>query len=288
MARLEETTSLYQAMWRGFRCRCPNCGKGRLFGKYLKVADHCEECGEEFHHHRADDFPAYLVIIVVGHVIVPAVLAVETAYSPPYWLHFLIWLPLTLVSSLGLLQPTKGAIVGLQWQTGMHGFEAAKKRRLKQLAITASAAPARASFGPRCIARYNRTTQVRSECSAMDYSSKFNSLLYDLKRDGRYRTFIDLERQVGALPTAIWRQPDGTGQLVTVWCSNDYLGMGQHPDARRHAAGYRRDGWRNGRHPQYLRASPRACPAGERTRRAARQGSGAGFHLGLDIEFSQP
>jgi uncharacterized protein (DUF983 family) len=140
MARLEETTSLYRAMWRGFRCRCPNCGKGRLFGKYLKVADHCEECGEEFHHHRADDFPAYLVIIVVGHVIVPAILAVETAYSPAYWLHFLIWLPLTLASSLGLLQPTKGAIVGLQWQTGMHDFEAAKKRRLQQPAILASTA----------------------------------------------------------------------------------------------------------------------------------------------------
>ena len=59
----------------------------------------------------------------------------------------------------------------------------------------------------------------------MDYSSKFDSLLYDLKPDGRYRSFIDLERQVGALPTAIWRQLDE--QLVTVWCSNDYPGMGQ-------------------------------------------------------------
>jgi uncharacterized protein (DUF983 family) len=97
---------------------------------------------EEFHHHRADDFPAYLVIIVVGHIIVPVILAIETAYTPPYWLHFLIWPPLTVVSSLGLLQPTKGAIVGLQWQAGMHGFEAAKKRRLEQLAITASAASA--------------------------------------------------------------------------------------------------------------------------------------------------
>jgi Aminotransferase class I and II len=73
-------------------------------------------------------------------------------------------------------------------------------------------------------------TQVRSGCSAMDYSSKFDSLLCDLKRDGRYRTFIDLERQVGALPTAIWRRPDGAERLVTVWCSNDYLGMGHHPD----------------------------------------------------------
>jgi uncharacterized protein (DUF983 family) len=138
MADPEEPISLSRAMLRGFRCRCPNCGKGRLFGKYLKVADRCEECGEELHHHRADDFPAYLVIIVVGHVIVPVILAVEMAYAPPYWLHFLIWLPLTLVSSLGLLQPTKGAIVGLQWQMGMHGFEAARKRRLQQLANTAA------------------------------------------------------------------------------------------------------------------------------------------------------
>ena len=142
MAPLEEKTSLYEAIWRGFRCRCPKCGKGHLFGKYLKVADHCRECGEEFHHHRADDFPAYLVMIVVGHIIVPAILAVETAYSPPDWLQLLIWLPLTLVASLALLQPTKGAIVGLQWQMGMHGFEAAKQRRREQLAITASMASA--------------------------------------------------------------------------------------------------------------------------------------------------
>jgi uncharacterized protein (DUF983 family) len=142
MTRPDETVSLSQAMWRGFRCKCPNCGKGHLFGKYLKVADHCQECGEEFGHHRADDFPAYLVMIVVGHIIVPVILAVETAYSPPYSLQLVIWLPLALVGSLGLLQPTKGAIVGLQWQMGMHGFDAAKKRRLEQLAITASAASA--------------------------------------------------------------------------------------------------------------------------------------------------
>ena len=142
MIRPAETISLSRAMWLGFRCKCPNCGKGHLFGKYLKVADHCRECGEEFHHHRADDFPAYLVMIVVGHIIVPAILAVETAYSPPYWLQLLIWLPLALVASLGLLQPTKGAIVGLQWQMGMHGFEAAKQRRREQLAITDSTASA--------------------------------------------------------------------------------------------------------------------------------------------------
>jgi uncharacterized protein (DUF983 family) len=149
MTDLAETDSISKAIWRGFRCRCPNCGKGHLFERYLKVADHCRECGEEVHHHRADDFPAYLVIITVGHIIVPAILAVETAYSPPYWLQLLIWLPLTLVSSLGLLQPMKGAIVGLQWQMGMHDFEAAKKRRLDQLATNASAASASAWIPPR-------------------------------------------------------------------------------------------------------------------------------------------
>jgi uncharacterized protein (DUF983 family) len=118
-----------QAIWRGFTMRCPHCGRGRLFGRFLKVVDYCSVCGEEFSHHRADDFPAYVVILVVGHTMIPAALAVETSFAPPMWLDFLIWLPLMIGSALALLQPTKGAIVGLQWQLGMHGFEAAKLRR---------------------------------------------------------------------------------------------------------------------------------------------------------------
>ncbi|PDT87084.1 hypothetical protein CO669_27765 [Bradyrhizobium sp. Y36] len=121
--------SLAKAMWRGFRGKCPNCGEGHLFGRFLKVADACDHCGEELFHQRADDLPAYLVIVVVGHLVVPAILAVETAYAPPEWLQLAVWLPVTLFASLALLQPTKGAIVGLQWQIGMHGFEAGKLRR---------------------------------------------------------------------------------------------------------------------------------------------------------------
>ncbi len=83
----------------------------------------------ELFHHCADDFPAYLVIAALGHVIVPAILVVETAYAPALWLQLLIWLPVTTLSALALLQPTKGAIVGLQWQLGMHGFDASKRRR---------------------------------------------------------------------------------------------------------------------------------------------------------------
>ena len=100
-----------------------------MFGRFLKVADSCDHCGEELFHQRADDFPAYLVMVVVGHLVVPAILAVETAYAPPVWLQLAVWLPVTLFASLALLQPTKGAIVGLQWQIGMHGFEAGKLRR---------------------------------------------------------------------------------------------------------------------------------------------------------------
>jgi uncharacterized protein (DUF983 family) len=123
------SVSLAKAMWRGFRGKCPNCGEGHMFARFLKVADTCDHCGEELFHHRADDFPAYLVIVVVGHLVVPAILAVEIAYAPAVWLQLAVWLPLTLFSSLALLQPTKGAIVGLQWQVGMHGFEESRRGR---------------------------------------------------------------------------------------------------------------------------------------------------------------
>jgi len=132
MTPIKDRISLGKALLRGFLRKCPNCGKGSLFERFLKVTDHCEQCGESFHHQRADDFPAYLVIIVVGHSVVPAILAVEVAYAPPAWLQLAIWLPLTLLSSLALLQPTKGAIVNLQWQTGMHGFERSRQRHLAE------------------------------------------------------------------------------------------------------------------------------------------------------------
>jgi uncharacterized protein (DUF983 family) len=117
-------------MWRGFKSKCPNCGTGKMFGRFVKVADHCLVCGEDFTPQRADDLPAYLVIVIVGHAIIPSVLMVEANYAPPVWLQLLIWLPVTLISALALLQPIKGAIVGLQWQLGMQGFAESKLRRV--------------------------------------------------------------------------------------------------------------------------------------------------------------
>jgi uncharacterized protein (DUF983 family) len=114
---------LWSAMKRGFRGRCPRCGEGKLFRAFLKTANNCSACGLDFTPHRADDLPAYLVIIIVGHIVVPMALWIETNYSPAVWLQLSIYLPFTFVASLLLLQPVKGAVVGFQWALRMHGFD---------------------------------------------------------------------------------------------------------------------------------------------------------------------
>lgn len=101
-----------------------------MFTSFLKVADACPACGEPLHHHRADDLPAYFVILLLGHLLVPIVCAVELNFSPPLWISLCIWLPLTLILALAMLQPIKGAVVALQWRMGMHGF--AEARRVRQ------------------------------------------------------------------------------------------------------------------------------------------------------------
>lgn len=119
---IPHTRPIMQAMVRGFRCRCPHCGEGKLFRKFLKVADSCDACGEEYHHHRADDLPAYLVIVIVGHIVVGAFMGLENVFTLTTWQHLAIWVPITLVMTVGLLQPVKGSVVGLQWALRMHGF----------------------------------------------------------------------------------------------------------------------------------------------------------------------
>jgi len=114
---------VWQAMLRGAMFRCPNCGKGALFNGYLAVVDRCAACGEELHHHRADDAPPYFTIVIVGHIIVGLVLSTEVAFAPPLWVHTVLWVPLTIIAALACLRPIKGAIVGLQWALYMHGFD---------------------------------------------------------------------------------------------------------------------------------------------------------------------
>jgi uncharacterized protein (DUF983 family) len=118
-----EKRDVWRSIKRGFRGRCPRCGQGKLFRAFLKVDNNCSVCGLDFTPHRADDLPAYLVIVIVGHIVVPIALIIETDYSPPVALQLSIYLPLVMILSLVLLQPVKGTVVGLQWALRMHGFD---------------------------------------------------------------------------------------------------------------------------------------------------------------------
>lgn len=113
---------LYAAMLRGFFRRCPRCGNGAIFARFLTVNRECPSCGLELHHQRADDAPPYFTILIVGHIVVPLLLLLEQRASPPGWVHMAIWLPAILLLSLWLLPRVKGALIGLQWHAGMHGF----------------------------------------------------------------------------------------------------------------------------------------------------------------------
>ena len=118
-----------QAMWRGFTRRCPACGRGPMFRSYLKVNETCAHCGEELHHQRADDGPAYFTMMIVGHIVVPSMLVVEILWHPPLMVHFLLWMTLAILLTYLLLPSVKGAVVGLQWALRMHGFDLAAARQ---------------------------------------------------------------------------------------------------------------------------------------------------------------
>ncbi|WP_138468912.1 DUF983 domain-containing protein [Poseidonocella sp. HB161398] len=113
---------LQQALWRGWRQRCPACGEGRILHSYLKVRDACPACGEEMRHHRADDGPAYLAILVVGHVLAPVMLLVWELWRPAPLVMASTLSVLTVGLALWLLPRLKGALVGIQWSRRMHGF----------------------------------------------------------------------------------------------------------------------------------------------------------------------
>ncbi|MGB0901889.1 DUF983 domain-containing protein [Halocynthiibacter sp.] len=110
------------SLLRGWRRRCPNCGSGPMFKGYLKVRDNCPNCEENLSHHRADDGPAYLTILIVGHLMAPLILVFYETFRPE---------PLTLATlftvgcvglSLYLLPRLKGIVVSYQWAKRMHGF----------------------------------------------------------------------------------------------------------------------------------------------------------------------
>jgi len=117
-----EERDLGQAIWRGWRRRCPACGTGPMMKGYLKVRDTCTVCGEELHHQRADDGPAYLTILLVGHLMAPALGAAWIAFRPNPMVLASVFAIGTVALSLWLLPRFKGLMVGFQWAKRMHGF----------------------------------------------------------------------------------------------------------------------------------------------------------------------
>jgi uncharacterized protein (DUF983 family) len=121
-----EPTNPPQRSWllgmrRGAGGRCPNCGAGAAFAGYLRVVAHCGSCGHALGTYRADDAPPYFTIMAVGHIIVPLMLLLEKSQAPAMWIHMAVWLPATLVLSLALLRPIKGAVLGVIWATDAEG-----------------------------------------------------------------------------------------------------------------------------------------------------------------------
>ena len=119
----QDARPAFSAMTQGFLNKCPACGSSGLLHSYLKVSDKCHTCHSEFHHHRADDAPPYLTIVIVGHIIIPLMLWLEKAYQPAMWIHWALWPTLAVVISAIVLPRMKGAVVGLQWALKMHGFD---------------------------------------------------------------------------------------------------------------------------------------------------------------------
>ncbi|MBC7479481.1 MAG: DUF983 domain-containing protein [Pseudorhodobacter sp.] len=110
------------ALRRGWQCRCPNCGAGPMMRSYLKVRDNCPVCGEDLSHQRADDGPAYLTILVVGHILAPLIYFVFVRYRPEPLVLASIFATATVALALFLLPRFKGMFVALQWSKRMHGF----------------------------------------------------------------------------------------------------------------------------------------------------------------------
>lgn len=114
---------LFAAMRRGFRRACPKCGEGRLFTGYLTPRPVCGHCGVDTGQIYTADIAPYFTILIVGHLIVPALLVSEQLAHPDMWLQAAIWPTLALLLTLWFLPRVKGCIMGVMWALGMRGHE---------------------------------------------------------------------------------------------------------------------------------------------------------------------
>ena len=108
-------------LWRGFRKTWPQCGVGALLEGYLKPHSSCAACNEDFSHISADDGPAWLTLLIVGHAVVPLMLIFGRNDLFPMWLAILILAMVTLVGVYFVLPRAKGVFIALIWLTGATG-----------------------------------------------------------------------------------------------------------------------------------------------------------------------
>lgn len=113
----------FEAFARGLRGRCPSCGESKMFPRLLKPIEHCRVCGQDWTAQQADDFPAYVAIIVTGHILAPIIIFMISKTGFSMWTNLAIIISLALILITALLQPAKGAIIALQWWMGLNGFE---------------------------------------------------------------------------------------------------------------------------------------------------------------------
>lgn len=104
-----------ETVMRSIACKCPSCGKGKLYTGFLKLRLGCEICGLDYAFIDAGDGPAIFVIILAGAIVVVCALIVEVKYQPSFWLHAVLWLPLILATTLLPLRAMKSFLIALQF-----------------------------------------------------------------------------------------------------------------------------------------------------------------------------
>jgi len=114
------TDSLVSPFVAGLACRCPRCGKGRLFSGFLKVAPRCEVCDLDLEFADSGDGPAVFVIFAVAPIVVILAFITEALFHPAPWMHLVLWIPTIIVLTMLLLRPFKATMIALQYQRGAH------------------------------------------------------------------------------------------------------------------------------------------------------------------------
>jgi uncharacterized protein (DUF983 family) len=111
----QKLPSVIESAMRGIACKCPRCGKGKLYSGFLTLRPRCEACELDYAFIDAGDGPAVFIIMIAGAIVVGCALIVEVKYPPPFWVHAALWLPLILATTLLPLRAMKALLIALQF-----------------------------------------------------------------------------------------------------------------------------------------------------------------------------